>query len=286
MKLIVSGATGFIGSTLIFDFLQRKENSVIALVRDKENIKQLKSMIEYFGHDRLLIFESSNLEQLLSRENTKSDFIVHLANKYIKNPSPSEKNEMLYVNTEFGIELAKIANQIESGFIYASSYLEYLDKIDQSVSDYVEGKQEFSKEIRKIEGLNIVENIVWDTYGKGDTRNKIVSSIINQVKSKKPVSLDHPNNLISLTHARDVASAITQSFSGMNNTFLSGSDNIISIGEVYEAITTLNENANSEIRISNHELTLFNSLRKTYECPPNWTPRVTLKEGILEMLSD
>jgi nucleoside-diphosphate-sugar epimerase len=286
VQIIVSGATGFIGRNLIFDFLQRKENSVIALVRDTKNVTQLNRMCKSYGPERLSIFDVTKLEQLASMEKINPRLVVHLANKYTKSPSWSESAEMLNVNLSFGLDLANLANQFNVCFVYASSYMEYLDDFDQSVSAYVNGKREFSKKIRTINGLNVVENIVWDTYGQGDTRNRVVSFMVSQVKNQIPVALDYPDNLISLTHVRDVSSAITQSFSSRNATFLCGSAAIISIGELYEAILALNENANSEILHPNHELKLFNSLSKTYEHPPNWKPQVTLKDGILEMLRE
>jgi nucleoside-diphosphate-sugar epimerase len=286
MKLLVSGATGFIGSTLISNFLKTKDNSVIALVRDTKNLNQLRNLTKSFGGDRLSIFDSSKVENVLTDQKFKPNHVVHLANKYIKSPSLQENEEMLHVNLSFGMKLANLANELNVGFIYASSYLEYQDIPDQSVSKYVAVKREFSNEIRKIKGLNVIENIIWDTYGRGDTRNKIVSSIVSHVKSGARISLDYPDNLISLTHARDVASALKQSFSGKNKTYLCASEMIITVGELQEAIMRLNKDNNLIIDYSNHEMDLYNLLKKTYEYPPNWKPQVSLRDGILEMLHD
>ncbi len=286
MKILVSGATGFIGSTLISDLLQIKENSVIALVRDTKNLNQLRNLTKLFDGERLSIFDSCKVENVISDQKINPNYVVHLANKYIKSPSLEEEEEMLHVNLSFGLKLANLANELNVGFIYASSYLEYQDTTEQSVSKYVAVKREFSTEIRKIKGLNVIENIIWDTYGRGDTRNKIVSSIVRHVKNGTRISLNYPDNLISLTHARDIASAMKQSFSGENKTYLCASEMIITVGELQEAIMRLNEDNNSKIDFWNHELDLYSLLKKTYDYPPNWKPQVSLRDGILEMLRD
>ena len=99
MKILITGATGFIGSHLIFELLKNKSNKIIAT--SKSTNKAMKfgwySKVKYIEFD-FNNYKDENLYSLFE----KPDQIIHLAwNNLSDVKSPKHLNETLFNHYKF-----------------------------------------------------------------------------------------------------------------------------------------------------------------------------------------
>lgn len=160
MKILVTGATGFIGKNLVKKI--SKDHEVIALVRENSDTSEIK-----------------NLCQLIcSIEDVKADLVIHLASCFLASHKYEDIENLINSNVMFGTKLVDQCqkNGIKN-FINVGTYWQHYEGSDYSpVNLYAATKQAFEDilkfytETTELKVTNIKLN---DTFGPKDTRRKV-----------------------------------------------------------------------------------------------------------------
>jgi nucleoside-diphosphate-sugar epimerase len=179
MNILLSGATGFLGSHLLKTFLKNGHN-VTVLKRKNSNIKRIQQ-IEY-KYDSFDI-DNGGLSDAFSH--TAYDVVVHTAVNYGRNIDTI--NQLIESNITFPIELLHNSAKYSAGcFINAGTIL------DRNVSLYALSKAQFVEWMfvyrKRIKCINLRIEYM---YGPKDDKNKFIDYIISRL-------LDNVNE-ISLT---------------------------------------------------------------------------------------
>ncbi|MFW9927316.1 MAG: NAD-dependent epimerase/dehydratase family protein [Candidatus Thorarchaeota archaeon] len=243
MKILVTGATGFLGGRVLSRLLE-DEHKVIALVRSTSNNEGLPKNIEIKEAD---LFDISSLEKVVQGV----DAVFHFAAYF--NFYPSDEELMFKVNIEGTRNLmnACVGTGVER-FIYCST-AETMGAIRfPPANEDTELRPDYSYGESKILAEQAIRDITADTglahiilrptgvMGEGDLY--VMFEIAQELYNGKVFAL--PNNLSArfmYTHIDDVVSgficALT-SKAALNNTIILCPDEALSWGELLDIFTT------------------------------------------------
>lgn len=298
-NIVVTGATGFIGSYLVHELLMDEENHVIAVIR--ENSKN-KSKLEL--HPNLETVECSmehisNLPKFIQKD---IDIFYHLAWDGIRNEDREniqiQKNN--YLNSIQALIVAK--KMKATRFIGIGSQAEYGGsggKITEEsptnpTSEYGKAKLQFFKDglsISQYLGINFVWGRVFSAYGYGDYEDSLISYLIRNLKNNHPVYLSNSKQKWDYIHVSDVASALVSlkcANAGVYN--ISGGDIRELKQYVLEIVNIMNSSSKLNIINCSNEPNIVSHgfepdiTRIKNEC--GWKPTVKFSDGINRLLCD
>lgn len=174
-KLIISGATGYIGLNLVEKLLN--EYDVYAFVRKTSNTKKLEKLLTA---EKMILSDETDLYDRL--ENIKPYYFVHLAGKFAGRHDKDTLNDLIESNISAAARMldavysAGCRNIINTG----SYWQNYLGEENNPVDFYAATKSAFADIIRyytKAKECRCVTLKLFDTYGPGDTRGKLLNLI-------------------------------------------------------------------------------------------------------------
>ena len=207
MKIIITGSSGLIGTTLLKE-LEKDDNEIFTLSRTPT--KSLK-----YKHITCDISQIKN-EDLNNIRDLKADILFHLAWNSTGNFS-SENNIDLLIGT---INLVKAF--ISSGgkkTIFTGTYVEYSDsknKISETALIKPSSFYAFSKnsvgsilqEYCNLVGHQFVHARLFSAYGLEKIKGRLVSDLIDCYKNKTQLIIKNPFLIRDYIHASDVARSL------------------------------------------------------------------------------
>jgi len=199
MKFLVSGSTGFVG-TKVVAFLKSQGHEVVGVSGYKPSQKRLT--IPMVGRGAEL--QPAALD-------FGPDVIVHAATYFVGQHQSSDIARLVDANIACGMELLEIAQATDAKFLTLSSSWQHFDGATYSpVNLYAATKQGFDDIVTFYEdsGVHVDRLTLFDTFGPGDRRGKIVSLLLQAAKSGEALAVGAKTNLIDLTYVDDVARAI------------------------------------------------------------------------------
>ena len=216
-KIMVTGASGFVGRHLI-DLMLRRGDSIIALGGAKTN----KSEDASKKSPSFLVIDLMNRSDLSLVDFLEVDYVVHLAG--LAAVGPSFDNPMQYIETNVGIEINLFEEAlrqkafpkfliVSSGSVYdpASSMPITEDSPILPNSPYSLSKigQEQAAKYYSTRGFECVIARPFNHIGPGQGPGFIVSDLSSQIKSKSTSSISVGNleTKRDYTDVRDIARA-------------------------------------------------------------------------------
>lgn len=138
MKILLTGATGFIGTNFILQLYKKYE--IIALVRKSSNTSKIEQFCKVFYYER----DMQKLSNFLRKENI--DGVVHLAALYIKNHDTYQVSSLIEGNITFGVELLETLYMIDfkGWFINVGTFWQFYKNLpDNPLNLYAATKTAF-----------------------------------------------------------------------------------------------------------------------------------------------
>jgi nucleoside-diphosphate-sugar epimerase len=210
LKILVTGATGFIGSRLVFSLLEYGHKVAILKRRDS-NLKGLIST-----QDKIQIFSSDTYNDIFfAIEKFVPDVVVHLAGLYINKHESGHIVDLINSNVLFGTHvLEAMTEKGVSKFLNIGTRWQHLrNKRYNPVNFYSATKEAFKDILIYYETKNIKHKTIelGDTYGLGDTRKKIVESLISACQKKTKIDLTPGEQILDLTAVDDISTFVVTS---------------------------------------------------------------------------
>ena len=204
MNILVTGATGYIGSNIVRE-MSIKHNLYI-LVRPK-------SKVENFPTSKVFIF-NDNISLLSSFLNeNKIDGVIHLASSVIVEHKPEQIKDLILSNIYLGTAIleacvnTKVRWFLNTGTIWQNyNSPDYEDKYNP-VNLYAATKQAFmimAKYYTETSEIRFCTLKLCDTYGPGDTRRKVMSLFEEIAKSGATLDMSPGEQKLDLLHIDDV----------------------------------------------------------------------------------
>ncbi len=219
-----TGITGFIGRNLL-PLLLKKYRKVI-----NHNRKSKKT--------RYTLYTSDGIEEINFCDS--SPILLHLATNYNPNPkSIEEEKEIREANYFFPKNIAANFSKV----ISICSYQQLLGEKYQNL--YSETKTEFNEWCQsKVD--QFIKIYLFDSFGYGDTRNKVVDVFIKNSIKSKDLFIPETNVEINLTEVSEITNGIMKSIDLPSGSYSLKSENNIALVDLARKLIEFT-NSNSKI---------------------------------------
>ena len=208
-KILITGSTGFIGSNI---FLNIKNNFKIYLLLRR---KLREKKINFIKNKNIKIINFKNYDELNFKiKKITVDVIIHCATYYVKKHKDKDISKIIDSNILFpNIILKNLKKMKVKKFInFTTVWENYNAQKDRSFNLYSKSKQIFRKNIdfyknnnKKIKFYNF---FVSDTYGKNDSRKKLINLLKNNYSKNKITKILSKKLYINLLNVKDILEAV------------------------------------------------------------------------------
>ena len=215
-KAFVTGATGFIGSHVVRHLL-RQGWSVTVLVRPT-------SITSAWGEAgdaiSLSLYDGTGESLYRALEQARPDVVLHLATHFLARHVPGDLEALIDGNIRLGLHLADAMARTECRrLVTASTSWQHGNHADhQLINLYTATKQAgdaLFAYYRDAADLRQATLTLFDTYGPGDTRRKIIPLLREAWLTGRTLDLSPGTQRLDFLHVRDVAAAFGHAAEGL-----------------------------------------------------------------------
>jgi len=288
-RVVISGATGYVGRWLVRECV--RAGHAIAAITRREGTEELCDLgVHVIRHDG----KTERLARAVAEFSPEVAF--HLAALFVARHKAADVQPLVESNLLFGTQFAEAC--CEAGvraFVNAATSWQNVAGIDYSPAClYAATKQAFECVLRyytDLRGMSVVNLKLYDTYGPGDTRKKILQLMIEAARCERVLRMSPGFQRLSLLHVEDVVRA-----------FLLAATRLTA----NEAVRTEQWAVRTEHAVSLRELACLveevmgrklhvqwgaipyrdNEIMDPWaggEVLPGWVPRISLRDGVRQL---
>ncbi len=294
MKILVTGATGFIGQNLV-SLLLKNGIEIYCLVREESDCSKIDKKAKIIKYDK-------KVDSLIEVFNKQKFYgVVHLASIFLAEHKARDIVSLISSNVEFGTTLLEACKQSDvKWFINTGTFWQnYEDKDYNPVNLYAATKEAFeniAKYYTQTSNLIFTTIKLNDTFGPNDTRNKVFNLWAKIANTNEVLEMSKGEQIIDISYIEDVISAYEVLISHLNSddaqnfknkTFAVKSQTRVSLKELAEIFQKA---TNSKLNIiwggreyRQRELMLP---WENGEVVPNWSPKYSLEEAIKKTIGE
>ena len=294
-NVLVTGATGFIGSNLIYQLLDSSYNISI-FTHKKSNMQNIKNIIP-----KLDMYEIDFSKPRIIKEKIKKikpDVVYHLAS-YGVNYNQTTYDKIINTNVLGTLNLFEAISEYAdvNKVVNLGSCFEYAPKskkmkeVDETNPKTVYGiskmqQTNIAKYFYKQKNLPVITLRVFNTYGPFENQNRLIPSMILAVLNHKKVYINNPDDVRDFIFVKDVveglvrASKVKKSVEILNI----GTSNGYSVREIVKKlskITKYDKIAFHESKPHEYGGRIIADITKSKSIL-KWEPKYTINEGLKE----
>ena len=203
MNILLTGATGFLGSNILEDL--SKNNLIYITVRKKKYINTKLKKYLYFK-------DMIDLNKKL--KNIKVDAVIHCATHYVKDHDFKDLNKFAEANILFGntiLENLKTMN-VKKFINFTTVWEDYNSIKNNSKNLYSVYKKSFSNivdfYIKIYPNIKMYHLYISETFGSNDKRKKIINVLKSNYKKNIFTKIVSKNLLLNLINVEDIVNAV------------------------------------------------------------------------------
>jgi len=280
-KILLTGATGFLGSELLKSFV---------LQYDVYIITRHKSLNKNFPKKKIKIISYKTFGELNKKLiRLKLDYVVHCATHYVKQHNFDDLEKLNKSNILFGnVILENLSNMGVKKFINFSTVWENYDaKKENFFNLYAAYKNGFNSIInfykKKAKKTQFYSLVISDTFGEFDVRKKIINTLRINFKKNKVTNIISKNLSLNLLNVKDIEVAVNLILKRKikpNHYVLKNTKNLL----IADIIKRVNKISNKKIRVK--WLSSKNIKEKIYEYKKlsNWKPTQSRIQDVVNLI--
>lgn len=276
-KILLTGATGFIGSNILNEL--SKEFKITILIRKKKLINNKINKI-YFNNLK-------QLDKLLKKK--KFDIIIHCATLYKKEHAIEDISEMIEANLHLGNKILENCNNLKcKKFINFTSVWENYNGIKKNPPNlYSVQKIAFTELMnfykKKYKYTKFYNLYLSQTFGENDRREKLFNVLKENYKNSKVTNLASSIFHMNLLNVSDVVSAVKIL---INKNILSGSYGVINFKttDVVKLIQNFNKIKEKKIKYKIISDKIIKEKNIKYGTIPGWKPKNSSVKDMINYL--
>ncbi len=207
-RALVTGATGYLGSHLVAGLLGRgwQVHVVTRPQADMTLLRQLLGRVTVHEHDGT----TGGMLELMS--SARPEVVFHLASLFLARHQPDDVQALVSSNLLFGTQLAEamarsgVRHLVNTG----TSWQHYRNEQYNPVNLYAATKQAFEDILAyycDAEALNVTTLALFDTYGPGDPRRKIIPMLWRAALTQEPLMMSPGEQFVDFVYVTDVVEA-------------------------------------------------------------------------------
>lgn len=211
-SVLVTGATGFVGSRLLSRLLS-EGFEVVALVRSG---RALSPLFESAPRGLLVVYDDGGVNRIADAMCQRAvAAVLHCAAHYVSRHQPDDVVPLVESNVLLGSRLAEAMSLAGTKtLVFLSTMWEHSG---ECVSDYVPANlyaatkralQDILVYYADAVGISVAVLQMGDCYGPGDNRNKLLPALENALRSGQPIDLSPGEQNLDLLHVDDVVAGI------------------------------------------------------------------------------
>lgn len=293
MKILITGATGFIGSNLI-EKLFNEGNNLFCTLQPNEIPTGIENFIETH-----ILSESEIISLIKFIEDNQIEGVIHLAS-FVQsvNHSASDVEKIIDSNVKFSTKVLEASCQAGvKWFINTGTYWQHYNNLEYSpVNLYAATKQAFQNIAQFYIDTNRIKFCtlkLYDTYGANDSRPKIFNLWEKIAFTGESLEMSPGDQIIDISYIDDIVNAFNLLAKHLSN--FDNCSPMIENGSIYAVKAqrryTLKELSEKFEKISNTRLNIKWGA-KSYrdrevmvpwdncDVVPGWISEVSIEKGI------
>ena len=187
-NILLTGATGFLGSHLLRRILEKTNYSVIVIKRSFSNVfriekELLNTRVRYYNIDKTALSDIFN--------SNKIDIIIHCATEYGRSKENSAFS-VLETNLMFPISILEkaVENNVEC-FINTDSYFNKENMSYSYLLNYSLSKKSLNLWLKNYsKKIKIINMVLEHIYGKDDGKNKFTTYLFQKIALERVSAID------------------------------------------------------------------------------------------------
>ena len=293
MKVLLTGATGFIGSKLA-QRLVAEGHELEILVRPESKLYILQAVLpKILVH----VYDGSYASLLNALEAAQAELVCHVASLFVAEHKSEDVSRLVESNLNFPSQLLEAMNQLGIKRIIntGTSWQHYKNEAYNPVNFYAATKQAFESLLAyylEAQDFKAITLKLFDTYGPGDTRPKLFSLLRKAARTGEPLRMSPGEQLLDLVYIDDVLDAILLAMAHLSEvekseSYAVSSPERLSLRELTKIYCeTVGRPAPVEWGGLPYRPREVLVPWTDHEPVPGWQPRVSLCEGIARMEKD
>ena len=205
MKILLTGATGFLGTHLLADFLHRNYQVLIV----KRASTNMSSLLQRFGKLEAWNIEGDELENMF-RLHPHIDVIIHAATDYGRDDS--RPTSTFWANEAFPIKLVELAMQYNTVlFVNMDTFFNSNEMVYDHLGAYSLSKrhfQEWGLHCSTAGTIGFANLRLFHLYGPGDGLQKFVPAMVKRCLAGEEIDLSDGEQKRDFIHIDDAVSAV------------------------------------------------------------------------------
>lgn len=300
LKILITGANGFVGSHVLESLLENSENKIAIMLRTTSDISRIKSHLES-GEISIFYLDKEDIESIIN--SFKPEIVIHLATYYKKKHILEDIDEMFNSNITFPVKIldSMVRNKVRF-FINTGTFTEFLidetyikDSSKISPSNLYSATKVSFEEILKFYsdklGIQAVTLKLLAPYGPRDNPKKLIPYLINCAIKNEIAKTSPGGQSWDFIYVKDVARAYTAAVDfiarrwNKYEVFVIGTGKVFSLKNIGKLINDLQGNLKvewgalsyneAETYFVKADITKAQNLLK-------WKPIFSIREGLLE----
>jgi CDP-paratose synthetase len=214
MKILVTGATGYVGENLLPKLVKIPGSEILTVNRSRP---KAENMFAKWNCTHIYIDELDKIIEF------NPDVVFHLASMITSRNDRDILNDILESNILFGVKLLDTLKECPALklFVNTGSFAEYrlgADKIDNAYL-YAATKTAFRQFVdyySKLSGYKYIHIVPYTIYGGKNSKKKIMEYIIDSFNAVTPVKMTQGEQILDFIHVDDIISFFIYIVTEMN----------------------------------------------------------------------
>ena len=205
MKILITGATGFVGRTLIPYLFSRSMTDICLLVRDRQ---KAESMFPGLCLEIIATTEGGWCEQVIGYS---PDVVIHMATFFTARRDDVSIEKLIGSNILFTTRLLEAVSHTScSHFINIGTFTEFLDGVGEYLPNnlYSATKTAVRPIIRYYQTQSCwswINVVVYSPYGRYNSSKKVIDYLVDAAGAKKTMDFSPGNQVLDFIHVDDIA---------------------------------------------------------------------------------